>query len=258
MELPGRTRRRRRQAGRRSRDARGQPADLGAARGRPGFVPERRDRARRPGDEMLAVLDPRVEEDLTAYFGPDGSAPDGRVGGAMADRDVDFLLVGGGLAAAYCAVGAAQAGRRGLDPARRPRARAAVRAPAAVEGVPARRGAARGRLRQPGRLVRGERRRAADADERDVARPEARTAKLQGGEEVGFGKALIATGAIGEHPPRRGRRARGDPLPARLRQLRRDPRGGRGGRARGPDRRQLHRRRGGRLADARWARAARS
>jgi hypothetical protein len=24
------------------------------------------------GDEVLAVLDPRVEEDLTAYFGPDG------------------------------------------------------------------------------------------------------------------------------------------------------------------------------------------
>jgi trk system potassium uptake protein TrkA len=28
------------------------------------------------GDEILAVLDPRVEEDLTAYFGPDGSAPE--------------------------------------------------------------------------------------------------------------------------------------------------------------------------------------
>jgi Trk K+ transport system NAD-binding subunit len=24
------------------------------------------------GDEILAVLDPRVEEDLTSYFGPDG------------------------------------------------------------------------------------------------------------------------------------------------------------------------------------------
>ena len=58
-------------------------------------------------------------------------------------------------------LGAAQAGRRGLDPARRARARAALRAPAALEGVPARRGRARGRLRQPARLVRGERRRAA-------------------------------------------------------------------------------------------------
>jgi hypothetical protein len=28
------------------------------------------------GDEILAVLDPRVEEDLTAYFGPDGSVPE--------------------------------------------------------------------------------------------------------------------------------------------------------------------------------------
>jgi Trk K+ transport system NAD-binding subunit len=26
------------------------------------------------GDEILAVLDPTVEEDLTAYFGPDGQA----------------------------------------------------------------------------------------------------------------------------------------------------------------------------------------
>ena len=62
-----------RHAGRRPRDARGQPADLGAARGHR-LRPQRRDRAARPGDEILAVLDPRVEEDLTAYFGPDGSA----------------------------------------------------------------------------------------------------------------------------------------------------------------------------------------
>ena len=26
-----------------------------------------------PGDEILAVLDPTVEEDLTSYFGPDGA-----------------------------------------------------------------------------------------------------------------------------------------------------------------------------------------
>ena len=88
--------------------------------------------------------------------------------------------------------------------------------------------------------------------------PEARTAKLQGGEEVGFGKALIATGAnvnilrvegaelegihylraFGNSDAIRGRR--------------------RGGRARRPDRRQLHRRRGGRLADREGRRSARS
>jgi trk system potassium uptake protein TrkA len=36
-----------------------------------GFVPNA-DTVLEAGDEILAVLDPRVEEDLTAYFGPDG------------------------------------------------------------------------------------------------------------------------------------------------------------------------------------------
>jgi trk system potassium uptake protein TrkA len=38
-----------------------------------GFVPNS-DTVLEAGDEILAVLDPTVEEDLTAYFGPDGSA----------------------------------------------------------------------------------------------------------------------------------------------------------------------------------------
>ena len=37
-----------------------------------GFVPGP-DTVLEPGDEILAVLDPTVEEDLTAYFGPDGA-----------------------------------------------------------------------------------------------------------------------------------------------------------------------------------------
>jgi trk system potassium uptake protein TrkA len=37
-----------------------------------GFVPNA-DTVLEAGDEILAVLDPRVEEDLTAYFGPDGA-----------------------------------------------------------------------------------------------------------------------------------------------------------------------------------------
>ena len=37
-----------------------------------GFVPNA-ETVLQTGDEILAVLDPRVEEDLTAYFGPDGS-----------------------------------------------------------------------------------------------------------------------------------------------------------------------------------------
>jgi trk system potassium uptake protein TrkA len=36
-----------------------------------GFVPNA-DTVLEPGDEILAVLDPTVEEDLTTYFGPDG------------------------------------------------------------------------------------------------------------------------------------------------------------------------------------------
>ena len=79
---------------------------------------------------------------------------------------------------------------------------------------------------------------------------EARTAKLQGGEEVEFGKALIATGAKVQHPAAStGAAAGGDPLPARVRQLRRDPRGRREAEQRRADRRQLHRLRGGGVAD---------
>ena len=58
----------------------------------------------------------------------------------MADRAVDFLLIGGGMASAHCAAELRKRGRRGLDPARRSRAGAALRTPAALEGVPARRG----------------------------------------------------------------------------------------------------------------------
>jgi trk system potassium uptake protein TrkA len=42
-----------------------------------GFVPNA-DTVLQAGDEILAVLDPTVEEDLTAYFGPDGQASNGQ------------------------------------------------------------------------------------------------------------------------------------------------------------------------------------
>ena len=38
-----------------------------------GFVPNA-DTVLEPGDQILAVLDPTVEEDLTAYFGPEGGS----------------------------------------------------------------------------------------------------------------------------------------------------------------------------------------
>src|SRR5688500_11250633 len=41
-----------------------------------GFVPNA-ETVLQAGDEILAVLDPRVEEDLTAYFGPDGDSETG-------------------------------------------------------------------------------------------------------------------------------------------------------------------------------------
>jgi len=113
----------------------------------------------------------------------------------VADRSVDFLIAGGGLAAAYCASELRKqgadgsvllAGREPEPPYERP--------PLSKE------------------YLRGE---AARADayvnpldwysENDVELrsrtnvmaldPQGRTATLQGGEEVGFGKALIATGA---------------------------------------------------------------
>lgn len=114
----------------------------------------------------------------------------------MADREVDFLLVGGGMASAHCA---AELRRRGADgsillvgrepepPYERPplskdylrgeseRADAFVNPPEWYEqnGVELRTGA--------------------NVMSLD---PVARTAKLQGGEEVAFGKALLATGAM--------------------------------------------------------------
>src|SRR5436309_558663 len=51
-----------------------------------GFVPGP-ETVLEPGDEVLAVLDPGMEEELKAYFGPDGASE-----GGMADRRVDERL----------------------------------------------------------------------------------------------------------------------------------------------------------------------
>ena len=204
------------------------------------------------GDEILAVLDPTVEEDLTAYFGPDGDRA------TTVSATVEFLIVGGGLAAALLRLGAAQAGRRGLDPARRPRARAAYeRPPLSKEYL-------RGEASREDAYVNP-----ADwYEENDVELrtrtnvmsldPEARTAKLQGGEEVEFEKALLATGANVNILRVEGAelegihylRAFGNSDAIREEAAR--------GRARGADRRQLHRLRGGGLADRDGRRSARS
>jgi len=114
----------------------------------------------------------------------------------MADREVDFLLIGGGMASAHCA---AELRRRGSDgsillvgrepepPYERPpmskeylrgdaeRAEAYVNEPSWYEE--------NGVELLTGRNVLG-------------LDTEARTAKVQGGEEVAFGKALLGTGAM--------------------------------------------------------------
>ena len=114
----------------------------------------------------------------------------------MADREVDFLLIGGGMASAHCAAELRKRGAEGSillvgrepePPYERPpvskeylrgeaeRADAYVNPPSWYEenGV---------------ELLTGRNVMSLD--------PEARTAKIQGGEEVGFGKALIGTGAM--------------------------------------------------------------
>lgn len=114
----------------------------------------------------------------------------------MADREVDFLLIGGGLASAQCA---AELRKRGADGSillagrepeppyeRPPLSKEYMRGEASREDA---------YVNPPGWY-----------EENDVELltgvnvmsldPAARTAKLQGGEEVAFGKALLATGAM--------------------------------------------------------------
>jgi 3-phenylpropionate/trans-cinnamate dioxygenase ferredoxin reductase subunit len=112
------------------------------------------------------------------------------------DRQVDFLLIGGGMASAHCAAELRRRGAEGsvLLVGREPEP-PYERPPISKE------------------YLRGEAERA-DAHVNPLAwyaengvelltgrnvmslDPEARTAKIQGGEEVAFGKALIATGAM--------------------------------------------------------------
>jgi 3-phenylpropionate/trans-cinnamate dioxygenase ferredoxin reductase subunit len=113
----------------------------------------------------------------------------------MADRDVDFLLIGGGMASAYCA---AELRRRGADgsillvsredepPYERP--------PLTKEYLRGESSRADAYVNPPGWYENNEvgllgRTSVMSLD------PGERVAKLQGGEKVRFGKALIATGA---------------------------------------------------------------
>jgi 3-phenylpropionate/trans-cinnamate dioxygenase ferredoxin reductase subunit len=114
----------------------------------------------------------------------------------MADREVDFLLVGGGMASAHCA---AELRRRGADGSillvgrepeppyeRPPISKEYLRGDAGREDAHVNGG--RSWYEENGvELATGKNVMGLD--------PAARTAKIQGGEEVAFGKALLATGA---------------------------------------------------------------
>jgi 3-phenylpropionate/trans-cinnamate dioxygenase ferredoxin reductase subunit len=114
----------------------------------------------------------------------------------VADREVDFLLIGGGMASAHCA---AELGRRGAEGSvllvgrepeppyeRPPLSKEYLRGEAAREDA---------YVNPPSWYEENgvELRSGANVMSLD---PVARTAKLQGGEEVAFGKALLGTGAI--------------------------------------------------------------
>ncbi|HET9677825.1 MAG TPA: FAD-dependent oxidoreductase [Solirubrobacterales bacterium] len=114
----------------------------------------------------------------------------------MAEREVDFLLIGGGMASAQCA---AELRRRGAEGSillvgrepeppyeRPPISKEYLRGDASRDDAyvnPASWYEENGVELLSGRNV-------LSLD------PEARTAKIQGGEEVAFGKALLATGAV--------------------------------------------------------------
>jgi 3-phenylpropionate/trans-cinnamate dioxygenase ferredoxin reductase component len=114
----------------------------------------------------------------------------------MADRDVDFLLVGGGMASGHCAAELRRRGAEGsiLLVGREPEP--------PYERPPLSKDYLRGEAEREDAHVNDaswygengvELRTGASVMSLDAA---ARTAKLQGGEEVAFGQALLATGAM--------------------------------------------------------------
>ena len=114
----------------------------------------------------------------------------------MPDREVDFLLVGGGMAAAHCAAELRKRGAEGsvLLVGREPEP--------PYERPPISKEYLRGEAERADAYVNPPSWYEENGVELLTARnvmsldTEARTVKIQGGEEVGFDKALIATGAL--------------------------------------------------------------
>lgn len=114
----------------------------------------------------------------------------------MADRNVDFLLIGGGMASAHCATELRRRGAEGsiLLVGREPEP-PYERPPISKDYLKGAAGRKDAYIQSPSwyeengvELLTGKNVLGLDA--------EARTAKIQGGEEVGFDKALFATGAM--------------------------------------------------------------
>jgi 3-phenylpropionate/trans-cinnamate dioxygenase ferredoxin reductase subunit len=114
----------------------------------------------------------------------------------MADREVDFLLIGGGMASAHCAAELRRRGAEGsiLLVGREPEP-PYERPPVTKEYLRGEAGREDAYVNPPSwyeengvELLSGRNVLGLDA--------EAKTAKIQGGEEVAFGKALLATGAV--------------------------------------------------------------
>ncbi len=114
----------------------------------------------------------------------------------MADREVDFLLIGGGLASAHCAAELRRRGAEGsiLLVGREPEP--------PYERPPISKEYLRGEAGRPDAYVNEPSWYEENGVELLIGRnvlsldPGSRTAKVQGGEEVAFGKALLGTGAM--------------------------------------------------------------
>jgi 3-phenylpropionate/trans-cinnamate dioxygenase ferredoxin reductase component len=114
----------------------------------------------------------------------------------MADREVDFLLIGGGLASANCAAELRKRGAEGsiLLVGREPEP-PYERPPLSKEYLRGEAGREDAYVNSPGWYEENEVELRTGTNVMSLD-PAARTAKLQGGEEVGFGKALLGTGAM--------------------------------------------------------------
>lgn len=114
----------------------------------------------------------------------------------MPDRTVDFLLIGGGMASAHCA---AELRRRGADGSvllvgREPEP-PYERPPISKEYLRGEAERSEAHVNPPSWYEENEVELLSGRNVMSLD-PEERTAKLQGGEEVGFDRALIATGAM--------------------------------------------------------------